>query len=235
MLKGITLLRSLPCFTFTLLWFVATLGHAREQSRFDQSLAKANAGDAAAQWEVGTAYDSGRGVRRDGKEAKRWYLTAAEQGYAEAQNSLGSALQAEGHLDKAREWYEKASAQNHALATNNLAYLYDLGLGVPQDRKKAFELYSRSADLGWGEAMFNIAVMYGAGQIGGAPDLFSTCVWTVRADMNARGQQKLIQRVNKSMQYLEHNLPPEQLATCRKDGQSWNPPLLKLAIDVPQQ
>ena len=234
MLKGTTVLRSLLCFTLTLLGLIASLGHTREPSKFDQALAKANAGDAAAQWEVGTAYDSGRGVRRDGKEAKRWYLAAAEQGYAEAQNSLGSALQAEGHLDKAREWYEKASAQNHALATNNLAYLYDLGYGVPQDRKKAFELYSRSADLGWGEAMWNLSVMYGAGQLGSPPDLQNACVWTFRAQRFAEGNAKVLANVARVTPMLERKLSQEQMTACREQAGTWAPNGKATASDVTQ-
>src|SRR6188474_1068561 len=65
-------------------------------------------------------------------------------------------------------------------ALNNLAYFYEAGLGVAQDRQKSFELYSRSADLGWGEAMWNLSGIYGSGQLG-EPDLVMACAWTLRA------------------------------------------------------
>jgi hypothetical protein len=128
----------------------ATVLHAQDvlSPELNGVLAKAEAGDPLSQFRLGSAYDTGRGAPRDGKQAMRWYLAAAEQGYAEAQNSVGSGLQSEKRFAEALPWYERAAAQNHALATNNLAYLYDLGLGVVQDRQKAFTLYSRLPILG---------------------------------------------------------------------------------------
>jgi len=206
-----------------LLGLAAGLAHAQALSEFDQMLAKATAGDAQAQWQVASAYDSGRGTQRDGAAAKRWYRAAAEQGYAEAQNSLGSALQAEKNYVEARQWYEKAAVQNHALATNNLAFLHDLGLGVPQDRKEAFTLYSRAADLGWAEAMWNISVMYGAGQLGAPPDLQTACIWTFRAQRFAEGDRKLLANVDHVTPMLEHKFSKEQIKTCREQAQAWAP------------
>ncbi|MGE0471874.1 MAG: tetratricopeptide repeat protein [Nitrospira sp.] len=68
--------------------------------------------------------------------------TQANQGDAEAQNSLGE-LYAKGmgmpqDYAQARAWYEKAAAQGHPLAQNNLAELYFAGLGVPQDYVRAY-------------------------------------------------------------------------------------------------
>ena len=50
---------------------------------------KAAAGDAEAQTTLGVRYANGRGVRKNYKEAVKWYRKAAEQGNAEAQNNLG--------------------------------------------------------------------------------------------------------------------------------------------------
>ena len=99
-------------------------------------IAQADAGDIDAQFLVASAYDTGQGVQRNGVAATKYYRMAAERGHAEAQNSVGSGLQAEKRYAEALPWYERASAQGHALATNNLAYLYDLGLGVKQDRQR---------------------------------------------------------------------------------------------------
>jgi hypothetical protein len=132
-------------------------------------IVKAEAGDTDAQLRVGAAYDFGKGAPRDGNEAMKWYRMAAEQGNAEAQNSVGSGLQAEKRYAEALPWYEKASAQGHALATNNLAYLYDLGLGVTQDRRKGFELYSRAAQENVQASLKPLAESakpVGSGQIG---------------------------------------------------------------------
>jgi uncharacterized protein len=200
------------------------IGCAQVPTASTQELIKrAETGDAQAQFRLASAYETGQGVGRDTSEAERWYRRAAEAGLAEAQNTVGSILQTRGQYTEALPWYEKASNQGHALATNNLAYLYDLGRGVPQDRRKGYELYSKAAELGWAEAMWNLANMHGAGQLG-QPDLVAACTWTVRAqrfaDPNHRALQAQFQRV---MPQLQRMLSAEQLATCKKDGESWMP------------
>jgi TPR repeat protein len=51
--------------------------------------AKAKAGDAESQFELGRRFDKGEGLRRDLVEAVKWYRKAAEQNHAGAQNNLG--------------------------------------------------------------------------------------------------------------------------------------------------
>ena len=52
---------------------------------------KANAGDAAAQFNLGAAYYTGQGVPQDYAEAVSWTRKAADQGYVDAMGSLGYA------------------------------------------------------------------------------------------------------------------------------------------------
>jgi TPR repeat protein len=52
-------------------------------------LARAQAGDAAAQNLLGDMYENGNGVERDPAQAAHWYRLAAEQGLADAQLNLG--------------------------------------------------------------------------------------------------------------------------------------------------
>lgn len=190
-------------------------------------IVKAEAGDTDAQLRVGVAYDYGKGAPRDGGEAMKWYRMAADRGSAEAQNSVGSGLQTEKRYAEALSWYEKSSAQGHALATNNLAYFYDLGLGVKQDRRKGFELYSRAADLGWAEAMWNIANMYGAGQLG-KKDMVSACVWVMRArKFSAPQEHQLQNHISQAILQLERMLSPDQLASCNQQSESWAPIALR--------
>ena len=49
-------------------------------------------GNAEAQTLLGAMYWSGEGVPRDHAEAAKWYLRAAEKGYARAQNNIGFML-----------------------------------------------------------------------------------------------------------------------------------------------
>lgn len=190
-------------------------------------ITKADAGDVEAQFRVGNIYDTGNGAPSSSENAKKYYLMAANQGYAEAQNSLGSIFQAEKNYAEAKLWYERAAAQNHPWATNSLAYLYDLGLGVPQDRTKGFELYSRAADLGWAEAMWNIANMYGAGQIG-KTDMVMACVWAVRAQRFAGNQNpRLSAHLARVLPQLGKTLSSEEWASCQQQANSWSPQLAK--------
>jgi TPR repeat protein len=51
----------------------------------------ADQGYAAAQYDLGQAYNLGDGVAKDGAEAARWWEKAAEQGIAKPQYNLGLA------------------------------------------------------------------------------------------------------------------------------------------------
>ena len=210
--------------TGTLFFGVPVLLYAQSAlPSIEELIQKAESGDAESQWRLGSRYETGQGVRRDIGMAEQWYRRAAEGGYAEAQNSVGSIHQERREYAAALPWFEKASKQGHALATNNLAYLYDLGRGVPQDRRKGFEFYSRAADLGWAEAMWNIANMYGAGQLG-KTDLVAACTWVVRTRRFADPKHQALQaHIRRALPQLERMLSPDQLATCRADGESWNP------------
>ena len=87
----------------------------------------ARAGDAAAQFQLGSLYYQGLGVNRDYSEAMRWYSRAATAGNAEAQYSLGNMyLMGEGTEQSDQQalfWYQKAAAQGHDSARRNLENL----------------------------------------------------------------------------------------------------------------
>lgn len=190
---------------------------------FQELMQKAEAGDVEAQFRLGSRYDTGDRVSRDGAQATKWYRRAAEAGHANAQNSMGSIMQAEKRYEEARSWYERAAAQGQPLAINSLGYLYDLGLGVAQDRQKGFELYSRAADLGWAEAMWNLANIYGAGQLG-TKDLGMACVWTFRAVkyVDPNGRQRLAPAA-RAAGFFERSFPKDQLAACKQKAEEWQP------------
>jgi TPR repeat protein len=186
-------------------------------------IVKAEEGDAEAQIRVALAYDTGRGAPRDRDSAMKWYRVAADGGNAEAQNSLGSMFQEKKDYKDAMFWYEKAASLGHAQATNSMGYLHDLGLGVPQNRIKGFELYSQAADLGWAEAMWDIANMYGAGQLG-AVDERMACVWIVRASRFARPRDRqLSAHLAGILPKLQRRLTPDDLASCQEQGTAWSP------------
>ena len=68
--------------------------HAAQDKPSAQELAdlraRADAGEASAQFNLGWMYTEGRGVPQDDAEAIAWYRRAAEQGNASAQFGLGA-------------------------------------------------------------------------------------------------------------------------------------------------
>ena len=65
-------------------------------------------------------YKNGLGVEQSYEKAVEWYLKAAEQGLADAQNNLGNMYYTgtgvEQSYEKAVEWWQKVAEQGYATA-----------------------------------------------------------------------------------------------------------------------
>jgi TPR repeat protein len=136
-------------------------------SRAGFYLARAKAGDAAAQYDVGVLYARGDGLVQDYASAASWFHAAAAQGNVAAEYNLGvlydrgfgvAADEAE-----ALNWYRSAADQNHAGAQFNLALAYAEGRGTQQDFAAASRWYLRAAQQGLVPAMVNLAILYEGG------------------------------------------------------------------------
>ena len=106
-------------------------------------LAKANAGDAAAQVQVGEIYAAGKGVAQDYAQAAAWYRKAAEKGDISGQIHLAVLYRDGGKhfprdMAQAAAWYRKAAEQGDAGAQGTLGVLYSMGQGVPHDDVEAY-------------------------------------------------------------------------------------------------
>jgi len=103
--------------------------------------ARAEAGDANAQYEVGAKYYKGDVFPQDYSQAARWFRKAAEQGHPTSQFNLGYLYEhGEGVAQdyvQAVHWYWKAADQGFAPAQSNLAGRYEHGQGVAQDYVQA--------------------------------------------------------------------------------------------------
>src|SRR5438874_2938822 len=127
---------------------VALVQLAAQQTKADQKpigevKAKAEAGDAESEVELGLRYDKGEGVAKDQAEAVKWYRKAAEQNLAAAQYNLGLRYaHGEGVAKdqvEAVKWYRKAAEQNYAAAQENLGVCYVSGEGVAEDLVEAYK------------------------------------------------------------------------------------------------
>ena len=101
----------------------------------------ADAGNAAAQYQLGTLYAEGKGVAQSDATAAQWFQRAAEQGNAAAQYNLAVSY-AEGlGVPKddaaAAKWFRAAAEQGMPYAQLNLGILYASKRGVPADDVEA--------------------------------------------------------------------------------------------------
>ena len=110
---------------------------------------RAEQGDALAQGQLGSMYDTGQGVPQDYTEAVRWYRLAAEQGHAGAQYNLGVRYSnGEGvpqDYTEAVRWHRLAAEQDIPVAQYSLSVMYGSGQGVPQDFVEAHKWVNLAA------------------------------------------------------------------------------------------
>ena len=100
-------------------------------------------------------------------EAVKWYLKAAEQGHAKAQNNLGNCYyHGQGvsqNYSEAAKWYRKSADQGLARAQNNLGNCHYHGQGVKQSYTEAVKWYRKSAEQGNAYAQNNLGNCYSQG------------------------------------------------------------------------
>ncbi|MDX1575768.1 MAG: hypothetical protein R3285_06220, partial [Kiloniellales bacterium] len=145
---------------------------------------RAEAGDAAAQYQLAEVYRRGFPLARDEAKALELYRLAAGQGHAAAQFRLGE-LYDEGALvardpGKALEYYRLAAEQGHAGAQYALAHTYHLGRGVAQDMAAAMEWYGRAAEQGDEWSQLALGDQYRIG-LAVPRDLAQSTAWYRRA------------------------------------------------------
>jgi TPR repeat protein len=113
-------------------------------------LAKANAGDPAAQVAVGEQYAQAGSnehyrdiAASDYKQAAAWYQKAADQKFISAEMHLAALYRDGGKgfdrdMEQAAAWYRRAADQGDATAQGTLGVLYSMGQGVPHSDVEAY-------------------------------------------------------------------------------------------------
>jgi TPR repeat protein len=125
----------------------------------------AQAGDAAAQYQLALHYFNGHGVSKDDAEGLEWLRKAAEAGHSLAQVSLGLAYRTgyygiKEDMNEAVKWLRRASDARDAHGQSELGFMYERGDGVTKDAAEAVRLYALAADQGLPIAQFDLAYMY---------------------------------------------------------------------------
>ena len=181
---------------------------------------KADGGDARSQFTLGMLYDPMFGGR-DSAEAIRWYIKAAEQGFVQAQISLGGIYKNGRGVPKdygeAAKWYGMAAGQDYTPAQRSLGDLYK----DRRDYREAAKWYRLAADRGDASAQFSLASMYIDGQ--GVPkDDVLAYVW-----LNLAGVQTSLEPFRKTISELRDTLEammtPQQIAEAQSLAREWKP------------
>ncbi len=135
---------------------------------FSYYLKSAHSGNTDAMVAVAKSYMVGRGCKQSDPEAIQWLEKALAAGYLDAGLLLGDmywdGYGAKRDAFKAVFYYAKAVEKNNPVAIRKLASAYSTGIGVKKvDKKKSFELYKKSADLGEVTSQYNVGCMYESG------------------------------------------------------------------------
>ena len=148
---------------FALCWATAASGESIEEVK-----AKAEAGDAYSEGELGRRYHDGEGVAKDLVEALKWCRKAAEQNDATAQHNLGRSYATGEGVAKdeveAVKWFRKAATQNDAGAQASLGFFCLNGRGVAKDQVEGVKWLRKAAAQNDADAQFNLGCCYDHGQ-----------------------------------------------------------------------
>jgi TPR repeat protein len=134
------------------------IGKEFDQEEIKKYRLAAKQGIASAQYSLGMIYEMGLGVQEDINIAARWYHKAAKQNHDKAQHRL------EKLFDKARiEEYRLAAEHNgHSQedAQYSLGLIYELGLGVEQNKDIAVKWYKKAAKKNHREAQYRLGKLF---------------------------------------------------------------------------
>ena len=134
---------------------------------YKEWLPLAEAGDPAAQRNLGHLYRLGRGVTKDFVKAVEWYRKSAEQGFSRAQANLGNMYLLGQGVPRdpatAARWFGRAAKQNHPIAQYNLGLMYENGIGTSRDDVAALGWYFRASRAGHRKAAQRLARLVARG------------------------------------------------------------------------
>ena len=107
------------------------------------------------------------------------------------------------HVEAAK-WLRMAAERGHGGAQNNLGYLYQHGLGLPQNDEEAFRWYRKAAESGLGWGKDSIARCYRDG-VGVTKDVFRAYSWfQLAADQGVQVARQEADRLASLMDLSEY-------------------------------
>jgi len=147
---------------------------------FDEVKARAEQGDAVAEFQIAVMYIQGNGVQSDVAKGDKWLRKAAEDGNANAESVLGVMYGYGGIVERnvfeAVKWWRLAAEQGNAKAQTFLGEHYCTGEGVPQDYSEAVRWFRKAAEQGDANAQIDLGNRFLNGQ-GVAQDNSEAAKW----------------------------------------------------------
>ena len=120
-------------------------------------------GDAEVMHSLGDAFEIGLGVEKNREEAIDRFRVASQAGHTIAMVRLGRILgnrNGLNQLEEARYWYQKAAEGGNTSGMVSLGFAFREGYGVPVDRVKAAEWFSKAVEGGHKRAKYFLAKVY---------------------------------------------------------------------------
>jgi hypothetical protein len=197
---------------------------------------KANAGDPAAEYELGRRLGKGEGVTRDLQESIEWIQKAASENNPNAQFELGM-MYSLGTLVKqnpclALDFFQKAARRGHVLAKNNLAQMYEQGSEVKRDYAKALYWAKKAAEQGFSPSQNMVGLIYQQGE-GIPPDKAKALEWFHKAAKQNNPEAfgnigniyyngdgvptDYVEAINKRFNILKSKMTPAQIRAGEKE------------------
>jgi len=170
---------------------------------------------------IAEMYEQGGSLPENPAEAARWWSKAAEKGDVDAQIALAiKMINGQGvpqDLARGRHLCSEAAKHNEHRAEYCMGYIYQHGLGVTRNDKKARNWYELAAAKSQINAMRTLALMEIAGE-GGKTDRVAAFL------LYARLAETKDQDALRSMAKLKKEITPKEWEQLQK-------PLLQLRID----
>jgi Sel1 repeat len=169
--------------------------------------AKAQSGDAAAQFKLGLSYEQDQ----DYNNAATWFQKAAQQGNANAENALGALFASRQDYASALPWIQRAADQGVPEGEMNLAILDLNGYGVKPDAVAGAALLEKAATQGLAQAQFFLGQLYEHGQ-GVKQDYVEAYKWLKVAQMQG------FANADKELSNCSLSMTPDQIASAEKQA-----------------
>jgi TPR repeat protein len=150
-----------------------------------------------AQFHLGVMYDKGQGILQDYDEAFKWCQLAEKQAHSSTKPKIYNL--AKFKVPAALKILTNNAKNGVANAQTILGEMYEKGQGVPQDFKKAFNLYRLATEQTYNKAQFKTGDMYYKGQ-GIQKDYVLADKWFIVSSFQENQEaKKYIDKVEKLM------------------------------------